>query len=419
MIRTIDIKNKEEIEKIKNRKEANLDLALLRVKPVIESVKKFGDKSLIEYTKKYDCFDVTKNTIEIKSNEIKEAYKKVDKGLVKAIKEAAEIIKKFSKEQLPKEWNKEIRKGIKIGQIVRPLEKVGCYIPGGKYSLVSTVLMTVIPAKVAGVKEVIIASPPKPKNYALFVAADIAGADKIFRIGGAQAIAALAYGTETIPKVDKIVGPGNIFVTAAKKLVYGDVGIDFLAGPTEVVVLAEKGNAKFIAADLLAQAEHDRMASAVLVTTNKGLAEKIKEEINIQLKGLKTESIASESIIKNSAIILAGNMDEAIGLVNDFAPEHLIIEDKKILDKINNAGAIFVGEYSCEAAGDYCIGNHVLPTSGIAKFRAGLSVLDFVKMQTVQELSRNGLNSIKDIITTLANIEGLDGHKKSVEVRFK
>ncbi len=419
MIRIINIKNREEIERIKSRNKANLDMAISRAKPIIETVKKFGDNALIDYTKKFDCFGITKNTIEINENEIKDAYKKVDKKLIKALKEAAEIIKKFCKEQLPKEWSKEIKKGIKVGQIIRPLEKVGCYVPGGKYSLVSTVLMTVIPAKAAGVKEVFICSPPKPKSYALLVAADIAGADRIFRVGGAQAIAALAYGTETIAKVDKIVGPGNIFVTAAKKLVYGDVGIDFLAGPTEVMVLAENGNPEFIAADLLAQAEHDRMASAVLVTTNKGLAENVKKEINIQLKGLKTESIASESIRKNSVIILAGNMDEAISLVNDFAPEHLVIEDKKELDKINNAGAIFIGSYSCEAAGDYCVGNHVLPTGGIAKFRAGLSVLDFVKMPTVQELTKEGLSSIKRIITTLADSEGLDAHKKSVEKRFE
>ena len=407
------------LDRIKSRNKANLDIAILRAKPIIGTVKKFGDKALIDYTKKFDCFDITKNTIEIKKSEIEEAYKKVDKKLIKALEEAAEIIKKFCKEQLPKEWSKEIKKGIKIGQIIRPLEKVGCYVPGGKYSLVSTVLMAVIPAKVAGVKEIVICSPPRPKNYALFVAADIAGADKIFRVGGAQAIAALAYGTETIPKVDKIVGPGNIFVTAAKKLVYGDAGIDFLAGPTEVVVLAEKGNPKFIAADLLAQAEHDRMASAILVTTNKKLAEDVKKEVNAQLKTLKTELIANESIRKNSAIILAGNIDEAINLVNDFAPEHLIIEDKKILDKINNAGAIFIGSYSCEAAGDYCVGNHVLPTGGIAKFRAGLSVLDFIKMPTVQELSKEGLKSIKEIITELAKAEGLDAHKKSVEKRFE
>lgn len=418
MIKIIDIKNKEGIKAIKNRNKADLDLALLRVKPIIETVKKFGDKALIDYTKKFDCFDITKNTIEIKKNEIEDAYKKVDKKLIKALKEAAALIKKFSKEQLPKEWSKEIENGIKIGQIIRPLERVGCYIPGGKYLLVSTVLMTVIPAKIANVKEIFICSPPKPKNYALLVAADIAGVNKIFRVGGAQAIAALAYGTKTIPKVDKIVGPGNIFVTAAKKLVYGDVGIDFLAGPTEVMILAEKGSAKFIASDLLAQAEHDRMASTILITTNKKLAEKVKKEINAQLKNLKTELVANESIRKNSAIILADNINEAINLVNDFAPEHLIIEDKKMLKKIKNAGAIFIGNYSCVPAGDYCIGNHVLPTAGFAKIRAGLSVLDFIKMPTVQELSKEGLKSIKDIIIELAKIEGLDGHKKSVEMRF-
>ncbi|GAJ09112.1 unnamed protein product, partial [marine sediment metagenome] len=253
------------------------------------------------YIKKYDSFEATKNNILVTKEEIKRAYRKVDKKTIQAIKQAKENIENYAKIQLPKEWNKEIKKGIKVGQLVKPLDSVGCYIPGGNFPLISTVLMTVIPAKVAGVKEIIICSPPKENNEALYVAADIAGADKIYRAGGSQSIAAMAYGTESINKVDKIVGPGNIFVTAAKKLVYGDVGIDFLAGPSEVLILAEKGNPKSIAADMLAQAEHDLLASAVLVTTKKQLAEEVKEEINKQLSSLNPKSFALSSLRKYGA----------------------------------------------------------------------------------------------------------------------
>ena len=282
--------------------------------------------------------------------------------------------------------------------------------------------MTVVPAKVAGVKEVVICSPAKEDNYAMYAAADIAGADKIYRIGGAQAIAAMAYGTESVKKVDKIVGPGNIFVTAAKKLVYGDVGIDFLAGPSEVLILAEYGNPTFIAADMLAQAEHDRMASAVLVTTDEKLAKSVEKELNRQLKELNPKSFAVESLRKYGAIVIADDIDSAIEMANEFAPEHLeiIAKDKsKVIKKLNNFGALFIGEYSPEAAGDYVTGpNHVLPTGGVAKFRAGLSVMDFVKMPTVQELSKDGLKSLRGAIEKIASVEGLEAHKKSVEKRF-
>lgn len=421
MIQTISIQEKEATEKIKNHSKKNFELALTRVLPIINDIKKLGDKALFNYIKKYDSFEATKNNILVTKEEIKQAYKKLDKKTIQAVKQAKENIENYAKIQLPKEWNKEIKKGITVGQLIRPLEKVGCYIPGGNFSLISTILMTVIPAKVAGVKEIIICSPPKENNFALYVAADIAGADKIYRIGGAQAIAALTYGTETIPKVDKIVGPGNIFVTAAKKLVYGDVGIDFLAGPSEVLILAEKGNPKFIAADMLAQAEHDILASAVLVTTKKQLAEEVKEELTKQLKSLSPKSFAPASLRKYGAIILADNLNEAIKFTNDFAPEHLeiIVNNKEeVIRKLNNFGALFIGGYSPEAAGDYASGpNHVLPTGGVAKFRAGLSVLDFVKMPTVQELSKEGLNSLKETITTLADMEGLEAHKKSVEKR--
>src|SRR3989339_897340 len=335
------------------------------VSNIIEKVKTNGDSAITFFTEKYDGLKLLPKNFKVSDNEILSAFKSVDKNFLNSIILAKENIEVFQNKIFPKSTI--IKKsGIVLKHIFKPLDSVGIYIPGGRFSYPSTILMTAIPAKIAGVKKIIITTPFKNLSNEVLATAKICGVNEIFRIGGAQAIAALAYGTETIPKVDKIVGPGNIFVTAAKKLVYGDAGIDFLAGPTEVVVLAEKGNPKFIAADLLAQAEHDRMASAILVTTNKKLAEDVKKEVNAQLKTLKTELIANESIRKNSAIILAGNIDEAINLVNDFAPEHLIIEDKKILDKINNAGAIFIGSYSCEAAGDYCVGNHVLPTGGIA-----------------------------------------------------
>lgn len=419
MIQTIDVKDKEKIEKIKDRGKANLDLALDRVAPIVKDVRKLGDKALFKYIKKYDCFEATKNNLLVKEEEIKEAYKKVDAKLVEALKEAKSNISSYAKLQMPKEFVKEISKGVKVGSLVRPLDSVGCYVPGGNFPLVSSVLMTVVPAKVAGVKEVVVCSPPRSDNYALLVAADIAGADKIYRIGGAQAIAAMAYGTSLVSKVDKIVGPGNIFVTAAKKLVYGDVGIDFLAGPSEVLILADNGNASFIAADMIAQAEHDIMASAVLVTTDASLAKDVEKEISKQLKELKG-GFAAESLRKYGAIVLVDNLEEGIKFANDFAPEHLevIVKDKSVVDKLNNFGALFIGEYSPEAVGDYCSGpNHVLPTSGVAKFRAGLSVLDFVKVPTVQELSKEGLNSLKDTISSIANVEGLEGHKKSVEKR--
>lgn len=420
MIQTININDKEKINQIKERSKKNFELALMRVLPIINDIKTLGDKSLFQYIKKYDSFEATKNNILVSKEEIKRAYSKVDEKTIKAIKEAKENIEKYAKLQLPKEWFKEIKKGIKVGQLIRPLERVGCYVPGGNFPLVSTVLMTVIPAKVAGVKEIIICSPPKENNFALYVAADISGADKIYRIGGAQAIAAMAYGTESVKKVDKIVGPGNVFVTAAKKLVYGDVAIDFLAGPSEILILAEYGNTKFIAADMLAQAEHDVLASAILITTNEKLAKDVEKEINKQLKNLKSENFASESLRKDGAIILANNLNEAIKFANDFAPEHLeiIVKDKEIVKKLNNFGALFIGEYSPEAAGDYCSGpNHVLPTGGVTKFRSGLSVLDFIKMPTVQELSKEGLESLKNTIVKMADVEGLEAHRKSVEKR--
>jgi len=418
MIKIIEFRDREKIEKIKERPLANIDKVEEKVKEVIKEVKNKGDKALLFYSEKFD--NVRLENLEVTKKDIEEAYKKTGKKTIKSLKRAKGIIEDYCKKQLPKEWSCEIRKGIKIGQIIRPLDKVGCYVPCGNYPLPSTVLMTVIPAKIAGVNEIILCTPPKKNNEAIIAAADICGVDKIFKVGGSQAIAAMAYGTKTIPKVNKIVGPGNIYVTAAKKLVYGDTGIDFIAGPSEIIIFSEKGNEKFIAADMLAQAEHDKMASAIFVTTNKELAEKVKKEIEKQIEYLLTKDIAKESIKNNSAIIITKDIDEAFGFINELAPEHLeIMDDKELLKKVRNAGAVFLGSYSVEAAGDYAVGNHVLPTMGFAKVRAGLSVLDFIKMPTVQELSKEGLNEIKDIVINLAETEGLEAHKKSVEARLR
>ncbi|MBW2980639.1 histidinol dehydrogenase [Candidatus Woesearchaeota archaeon] len=420
MIQIIKSSDKNEIEAIKKRSFVDFDLVVNRVRPVIKDIKQKGDAALFYYTRKYDEVELNKEIVKVGKREIKEAYKKVNEKTIKAIKKAAANIERYCRLQLPKEWSKEVEKGITVGQLVRPIESVGCYIPCGNFPLPSTVLMTVVPAKAAGVKEIIICTPPRKNNESILVAADILGVKKIFKVGGAQAVAAMAYGTESIPKVDKIVGPGNIYVTAAKKLVYGDVGIDFIAGPSEIMIIAEEGRAEFIAADMLSQAEHDRLASAIFVTTSEKLAKKVQKELERQLKELKTKDIAQESLRKYGAVIIAKNIDDAFKVVNDFAPEHLEIEDEKWLSKVKNAGAVFVGEYSVEAAGDYCSGpNHVLPTKGFAKARAGLSVLDFVKMPTIQNITKDGLKSLKDTIVNLASVEGLDAHKKSVEKRLK
>lgn len=420
MISIINSRNEAGIKKIKERSSGAVDKALEKVKKIVIDVKRRGDKAIISYTKKFDKIPLAKNKIQISKKEVKEAYKKVNPKIINSLKIAAINIARYAEYQLPGEWKKKINEGILVGQIVRPLDSVGCYVPGGNYPLVSSVLMTVIPAKVAGVNEIIVCCP-KITNEIL-AACGIAGATKIFRVGGAQAIAAMAYGTETIPKVNKIVGPGNVYVTAAKKIVYGDAGIDFLAGPSEIMIIAEKSNPEFIAADMLSQAEHDVMASAILVTPNTSLAGKVKQEIEKQINKLKTKAIAKKSLEDFGAIVVVKDMDEAFEFANDFAPEHLEITtyDENVLSKVRNAGAVFLGDYSPEAAGDYCSGpNHVLPTQGTAKFRAGLSVMDFLKMPTFQKLTKKGLEGIKNTIIDIAELEGLDAHAKSVKKRFE
>jgi histidinol dehydrogenase len=334
----------------------------------------------------------------------------------KAAQTAIANIRQFADAQLPRERFEEFSPGRKLGWIVRPLAAVGCYIPSGRYPLPSTLLMTAVLAQTAGVPRICI-STPKP-SVEILGCAELLDIREIYRVGGAQAIAAMAFGTETIPAVDRIVGPGNAYVAAAKKLLAGEVGIDFVAGPTEILILAEKGDAKVIAADMLAQAEHDATASAVLVTTSESFAQAVAAELEQQLQTLDTAAVARQSIEQSSFIAIVPNMEVAVAFSNMYAPEHLSLHDASLLPKIGNAGTVFLGVNSPESAGDYAAGpSHVLPTNGLARLRGGLSVTDFVKVIAIQEFSPDGLREIAPAITTLARAEGLEAHARAVEVR--
>lgn len=394
------------------------------VSEVVNNVRLHGDISLKSYTQKFDNVKIEK--LKVSQDEIKRSYNNVDKKVLEATEKAARNIEKFHKAQIPKEWLKEVDKGIIAGQIIRPIEIVGCYIPGGRAVYPSSVLMTVIPAKIAGVSKIVCCTPPTPEggvNDMVLVAADIAGADEIYKVGGSQAIAAMAFGTESIPKVDKIVGPGNIFVTAAKKLVYGEVDIDFPAGPSEVLIIAdETGNAEYIAFDMLAQAEHDPDAASVLITNSGDLAYSVNEIISGNIKYMKRSKIIEESLEKYGKIIVTDSIDEMIEFTNDYAPEHLIImteDPENVLKNIKNAGSIFLGELTPVAAGDYGTGtNHVLPTSKNARMHSGLSTESFIKKPTVQRLSEEGVLNLKDVVVTLAEYEGLYAHAESFKKRM-
>ena len=401
-----------------------------KVKEIIEDVKINGDKAVFKWTQEYDEIQLDKREVKVSKREIETAYQALSEEQIEAIQEAAERIKSFhlKEKQLLESWSYEDN-GTELGQLVIPIEKIGCYIPGGRFSLPSSALMTIIPAKVAGVEEIIVCTPPKHEgdkviaNEAIVAAANIAGADKIYKIGGAQAIAALAFGTESVPKIDKIVGPGSSITTIAKKLVYGYVDIDMLAGPSEVLIIAdETANPEWIAADLLAQAEHDKEAFPLLVTPSEELAKKVIEEIEKQLDNLppKNKDTATKSL-GSRGIILVADLEECFEFANEFAPEHLEIMLQKpegYLDRVKNVGSIFLGEYSSEALGDYATGpNHVLPTSGGARTRGGLSAKDFLKFVSYQKVSKEGAERLKDIAATLARLEGLEAHARSVEKR--
>ena len=381
-----------------------------RVRRIVENVHQSGDRAVRSYAEKWDGLQSGK-PLRVSETELEDAASKVSPQFRKALKQAAINIRRFCVWQRPRAWTRQTS-GISLGQVIRPIESVGCYVPGGRHPLVSTLLMTVIPAQTAGVPNIRIASP-NPRVEVL-AAAHMLGVKEVYRIGGAHAIAALAYGTKSITRVDKIVGPGNQFVTVAKKLVAFDCSIDFLAGPTEVVILSNRGRADFIAADLVAQAEHDPAAVPVFITTKKRLAEKVRSQVT----GMAVKNqIATESIGVNGAILLAESQKTAIDWANRIAPEHITV-DEDTLPFVQNAGSIFVGDYSAQAAGDYASGpNHVLPTAGVARFRGGLTVMDFVKVITVQKISRKGLARISKTITHLAETEGLIAHAESIRIR--
>ncbi len=388
------------------------------VKKILDDVKKKGDIAVRKYSKKFDGLDLKR--YELTRKEIKDAYRQVDKKLIRSLKHSARNIETFSKKQFMQLKNFQIKiQGNTLGQSVVPLEKIGCYVPGGRYPLPSTALMCVIPAKIAGVKEIIVCSPKiKP---ATIVAADIARADRIFNVGGIQAIGAMAFGTETIPKVDKIVGPGNKYVTAAKKEVYGAVGIDFLAGPSEVLIIADdSAKPEFIAADILAQTEHDPNAKAYLVTVSMNLAKKVNKEIDRQLRLINTKQVAKQST-KEGLIVIVPNLKDAVEFSNKKAPEHLELQVKnpnKLIPKLTNYGSLFIGEYSAEVFGDYCSGtNHTLPTNGTARYTGGLSAMDFVKILTYQRMTKKGAEKLIPIAATLASAEGLEAHENAAKIR--
>ncbi len=398
-----------------------------KVQAILNDIKENKDEAMFRYTKQFDGADINAASILVTKEEIEAADKQVDEKLVAIIRKSIENIRVYHEKQKQYSWFDSEENGTILGQKVTPLERVGVYVPGGKAAYPSSVLMNIIPAKVAGVKEIVMTTPPNKEgivNPATLVAANEAGIDKIYKVGGAQAIGALAYGTESIKKVDKIVGPGNIYVALAKKLVYGNVSIDSIAGPSEILVLAdETANPRFVAADLLSQAEHDQLASAILVTTSEELAKKVEKEVEQFTSELSRKEIIESSLSQYGYILIAKDLEEAIEVVNEIASEHLELMTKdpfQVMTKIKNAGAIFIGEYSSEPLGDYFAGpNHVLPTNGTAKFFSPLSVDDFVKKSSIIYYSREALEPIHQDIIDFATAEQLTAHANSIKVRFE
>ncbi len=382
-----------------------------RASVIVERVRKGGDAALVKYARELDGL---KGGIEVPRAEWVAQAKTLAPAVRAAIKRAAANIRTVAKAQVPKGWRKNVDAGISVEQRVIPLARVGCYVPAGRYPLPSSLLMTAIPARAAGVTEVIVACP-RP-DAAVFAAALEAGVDRLFQVGGAHAIAAMAYGTRTVPRVDKIVGPGNRWVAAAKSLVSTDCGIDFYAGPTEILIVTATGSAAAIAADLVAQAEHDPDARAVFMTSNRRLAEQVAHEVAAQMPDTGP---ALQSLERHGGIIICRTMSEAIALANEAASEHLVVGTEALAKRVRNAGAVFVGEWTAQVAGDYAIGsNHVLPTAGAARYRGGLNAADFVKLVSVQRMTKQGLQRIAKTVTTLARAEGLEGHARSIELRI-
>lgn len=430
MMKIIDIrKNKEKglYKKLVSRNDIESGDVAKSVEEIIGNVRKNGDKALLEYTVRFDKVDPVSYAMKIDKSEIDSAYGRVDNELVEVIQRAKNNIESFHSKQKENSWFSTGGDGIILGQLYRPLETVGVYVPGGTAPLPSSVLMNAVPARVAGVKKIVMTTPPGKDgsiNPAILVAANEAGVDEIYRVGGAQAIAALAFGTETIPRVDKIVGPGNIYVAAAKRMVYGYCDIDMVAGPSEIMVVADKSaNAKYVAADLLSQAEHDVLASSILVTISDKLAGEVQAEIERQVLYLTRKDILTKSIDDYGAILIVENMEDAVDIVNRIAPEHLelcVEEPFNLLGSIKNAGAIFLGHYASEPLGDYFAGpNHVLPTSGTARFFSPLNVGDFVKKSSVISYTRKALEKVKDDVVRFAEAEGLTAHANAIKVRFE
>ena len=416
MIRILEPKR---VGRLLARKAARFTEAEGLVRPILDAVRQRGDRALMEYARHLDKLE--RKSVRVPPAELRAARDALTPEFRAAVETAAANIRAYATRQMPRQWTTQLKPGLKLGQIVRPLDTVAAYIPAGRYPLPSTVMMTAIPAQVAGVPNICIACPKAAGE--VFGTAGLLGLDQVFQMGGAQAIAAFAFGTRTVPRADRIVGPGNIYVAAAKKLLAGEVGIDFIAGPTEILIIAGDGDprhyARIYASDMLAQAEHDVDASAILLTTSKRLALAVASEVERQLLTLPTAPVASKAIARNSAIILVRSVEEALQISNRFAPEHLSIPDASLLPGVLHAGSVFVGPYSPEAAGDYASGpNHVLPTSGAARQRGGLSVSDYLKVISVQELTQPALRKLAPSIATLARAEGLEAHARSVEVRL-
>ena len=382
------------------------------VAKIVSAVRSRGDVALRSYARTFDRFD---GDLEVSREEIDELAARVPPRVRAAIAVAAKNIEKVARRQRPQGWRVTTAPGVTVEQRVTPLDRVGCYVPGGRYPLPSSLLMTAIPARAAGVREIVVACPrPAP---VVMAAARAAGVTRLFRMGGAQAIAAMAYGTKTVPRVDKIVGPGNQYVAAAKALVATDCAIDFYAGPTEIIIVSDTGNPEWIAADLIAQAEHDPEARAVLITTRRQLALKVARAVE---ERTPASGPAKASLARHGGIIIARDREEAAALANRAAPEHLVCDDDRLANAVSAAGAIFVGSYTAQVAGDYAIGsNHVLPTNGAARFRGGLHTSDFVRVSTIQRMTRAGLRGLAPTIITLAREEGLEAHARSIEVRAK
>jgi len=385
---------------------------------IVGDVRRRGDPALFAWTSRLDGIRLTLKNLWLTVNERRAGARSVSRELRLALQHAARNIRRVAEAQLPRSWSIAVEPGVRVGQHVTPIDTIGCYIPGGRFSLVSTLMMTAIPAQVAGVRRIIVACP-RP-NEALLAAAEMLGLEEIAHIGGAQAIAALAYGTRSMPRVEKIFGPGNRFVTAAKRLVSADCAIDLLAGPTELLIVAATGHSNYIAADLLAQAEHDPDAIALLVTTSRKLAAAVREAVAKQLARLPETNPAKRSLEERGAILLAPNTNSAVQFANRFAPEHLSIPgaQAELVHKLDSAGSVFIGPWSAQSIGDYASGtNHVLPTSGGARTRGGLSTADFVRCTSVQHISAAGLRSLRPVVAALADAEGLVAHRRAVEVR--